>query len=516
MPDSSITHIFDFLPDGTVSVSKDQRIVHVNRAAAEMFGYPLEELIDQPLEILLPPEQRERHRGHVQHFIATGTRGRYMGERSEIIGYRRDGTRFPAEASIVRSAVHQPAVVTAFIRDITERKQRDAALAASEERHRAMLETCPDAILIGDPETGLITEANEEAGRLFGCPANDLVGLHQSELHPPETRERFRRTFREHVEIGRVFVHDAVIQQVNGRVVPVEIAARPRVIGGRPVLIGFFRNISRQKEREQELQRARINAEAANRAKTMFLANMNHELRTPLNGIIGLAEMMQAQLYGPLGHAKYVEYSGDIAQTGKHLLGVIHGILEISAMELGKHRMVEESLGVATLVAECQRLVLAATRAAGIDLRNTVDPGLRLSADRQLLRQMLINLLSNAVKHTPKDGRIGISATTDRDGWLAISVADSGSGIRPEMLSRVAEPFGAVEDAYTRKKGGVGLGLAITKAFVERHGGRLEIESEPGRGTCVSLVFPPERVIGAGESAKLAASPAVSDLHGSL
>lgn len=486
--------VLEYLPDAAVSISKDQRIVHVNRAAARMFGYAPDELVGQPLEILIPEEIRARHSGYVDQFASTRSRGRYMGERSEILARRRDGTRFAAEASIVRTELLQTGVMTALLRDISERKRRDAALVASEERHRAVLETCPDAILIGDPATGRILEANEEARCLFSCAASDLVGLHQTELHPPQERERYRRTFREHVETGRIFVHDALIQRADGAEIPVEIAARTRSIGGKMMLVGFFRNITRQKERERELQQARLAAETANRAKTMFLASMNHELRTPLNGIIGLSEMMRGQLYGPLGHPKYAEYSGDIAGTGKHLLGVIEGILEVSAMELGKRRVADEPLRLAAVVEECRRLVMATAAAAGIDLRSTVDPGLQLTADQQLLRQMLINLLSNAAKHTPKDGLIEISASADAQGCLALSVTDSGSGIAPDMLARVAEPFGTVDDAYTRKKGGVGLGLAITKALIERHGGRLEIESEPGRGTCVSLLFPPERV----------------------
>lgn len=491
-----IAQLLEYLPEATVSISRDQRIVHLNRAAAAMFGYAPEELVGQELDVLLPPGVRALHRGHVERFAETGTLGQYMGGRGEIVGRRKGGDLFPAEASMVRTQFDNGMIITAFVRDVSDRKRREAQLAASEERHRAILETCPDAILIGDPDTGLITEANEEAGILFGCPANDLVGLHQSELHPPQTRERFRRTFREHIETGRIFVHDAVIQRANGGEVPVDIAARPRRVGGKIALVGFFRDISRQKEREGELVRARASAEAANRAKTMFLANMNHELRTPLNGIIGLSEMMRSELYGPLGHDKYVEYAGDIAVTGTHLLGVIQGILEISAIELGKHRLAEELVRVAEVVEECQRLVAAAARDLGITLRSAIDPGLHLRADRQLLRQMVINLLSNAVKHTPRSGTVEISATRRENGWLAISVSDTGSGIPPEMLSRVTEPFGAVEDVYARKRGGVGLGLAITKSFVEHHAGRLEIESEPGQGTRVHLLFPPERAVG--------------------
>lgn len=497
MKQARVGQLLEYLPEATVTISSDQCIVHVNHAAAVMFGYTPEELAGQALDILLPEEVRVRHRLHVERFAANNALGRYMGERGEIVGRRKDGSRFPAEASIVRSELDDPGVVTAIIRDISARKRRDAELAASEERHRAILETCPDAILIGDPENGLILEANDEAGRLFGCPANDLVGVHQSELHPAATRERFRRTFREHMETGRIFVHDAVIQRADGGETPVEIAARPRSIGGKVVLVGFFRDITRQKERERELRHAQENAESANRAKTMFLANMNHELRTPLNGIIGLSEMMVSQIYGPLGHAKYVEYADDISRTGKHLLGVIQGILELSAIELGKHRLSEEVLHVAEVFDECRRMTLAAARHSDAELEVAAAPELLLSADRQLLRQMLINLLSNAVKHVARNGRIELSAEVDERGWMRIDVTDDGAGIAPELLPLVTEPFSAIDDVYARKQGGVGLGLALTKAFVERHDGRLEIESEVGQGTRARLLFPPERVVAA-------------------
>jgi len=487
--------LFDALDEGVVAVDRGSTIVFVNAAAERMFDYAAADLVGRPLELLIPEASRSRHRRHVEGFRDAGATARMMRDRSGIRGRRRDGSVFDVEASITRSTVGGETVLVAVIRDVTERKAAEARVLESEQHLRAILETCTDAILVADTETGMILEVNERAAELFGCATAELIGLHQSELHPAEDREKFRQTFREHIETGRILVPDATIQRRNGAVVPVEIAARPARIGGRATLVGFFRDITHRKEHERLLVEAREAATAANRSKTTFLANISHELRTPLNAIIGLSEMIAGGFFGPVGHPKYTEYANDIRDSGSHLLDLINDILDLSRIELGKAELSDDDLDLDEEIDQCWRTVRQLIDESGLGCSRRIAPRVRrLRADRRAVRQMLLNLLSNAIKHTPAGGRIEIAAEPTADGGIALSVSDTGVGIAPERLADVTTPFNAANDKGVNNLGGTGLGLAITKGLVERHGGRFEIASRLGAGTTVRLNFPAERV----------------------
>src|SRR5690606_9084600 len=172
---------------------------------------------------------RPHHRHHLLAFAQENAQTRYTGQRGEILGRRRDGVEFHAEATILKHANHAAGApaMTAILRDATERRAWQQELAASEEKHRAILDSCGDAILLAEAASGTIVDANARAAELFGCRREELLGLHQSLLHPPEKRGLYSRTFREHLESGRVVVPDAEIQTAAGRVVHVEINARP-------------------------------------------------------------------------------------------------------------------------------------------------------------------------------------------------------------------------------------------------------------------------------------------------
>jgi len=487
--------LFNALDEGVVAVDAAATIVFLNRAAERMFGYRADEALGTTLDSLIPSESRGIHRQHVGRFRDGGVDSRMMGERSAIRGQRRDGTVFDAEASISRSTIGGTVLLMAVIRDVTARKEAEARLRASEQKHRAILETCSDAVLIADAASGLILEVNDSAGRLFGCEPSDLIGLHQSDLHPEADREHLRRTFREHIEAGRVLVPDATIQRRDGSLVPVEIAARPVTIDGALRVVGFVRDVSHRVEHERRLVEASEAALAADRSKTTFLANVSHELRTPLNAIIGLSQMIAEGMFGPVGHPKYAEYACDIRDSGHHLLDVIDDILDLSRVELDKIVLKEEWLELSALIEQCRRTVRTLVDNSALLCQTRVELGAeRLRADPRAVRQMLLNLLSNAIRHTPRGGRIEIAAETVGEGKLVLVVTDTGTGIAPERLATITVPFNSSADKMVSARSGTGLGLAITKGLVERHGGVLEISSRPGEGTAVRLVFPAERL----------------------
>src|SRR6185503_8500818 len=228
---------------------------------------------------------------------------------------------------------------------------------------------------------------------------------------------------------------------------------------------------------EQELIRAKNKAEAASRAKSEFLANMSHELRTPLNAIIGFAEIINKRTFGSASE-RYIEYAGDIYNSGTHLLGLINDILNLSKLEAGKLQLQEQDVDLEFAIAACMTLVEDQARQANITLSVVRDPEvLMVRADERRLRQILINLLSNAVKYTPEGGSVGVR-TFRRNGGLAIAVSDTGIGMAAENIPKALAPFDQIERKVRRKQEGTGLGLPLAKQLTELHGGTLKIESE--------------------------------------
>jgi signal transduction histidine kinase len=242
------------------------------------------------------------------------------------------------------------------------------------------------------------------------------------------------------------------------------------------------------------LRKSRDTADEANRAKTRFLANMSHELRTPLNAIIGFSDIMKGELFGPVGAAKYKQYLADIHRSGSHLLQLINDILDIAKIEVGQQPLNEQIVDLAGTLKQCGQLVEPQARGAGVSLAVEATGRLpALRADPTRLRQIVLNLLSNAIKFTPAGGKIWLSAAVEPSGRLLLQVRDTGVGMKPEDVPRALQPFVQLDDA-PRGDPGTGLGLALVKTLVEAHGGTLAIESEPGKGTAVSIRLPQERL----------------------
>jgi signal transduction histidine kinase len=236
-------------------------------------------------------------------------------------------------------------------------------------------------------------------------------------------------------------------------------------------------------------------AEAASRAKSRFLANMSHELRTPLNAIIGFAEVIHHQFKGPVGNPQYIEFARSIHESGRHLVGIINDILDLSKVEAGKVVLEEQPTTVAALVDQVAALMNHSMSNAQLTLDIAIDPALpEILVDIRKIDQVLLNLISNAVKFTPPGGRIRIEGHRAPDGGMVIKVADTGSGIAADELGEVLKPFVQSRDAERRRVQGTGLGLPLADELVKLHGGTMALASAPGEGTTVTVYLPPARV----------------------
>jgi len=258
---------------------------------------------------------------------------------------------------------------------------------------------------------------------------------------------------------------------------------------------GTGSEVTREVLAQRSLEHAKDQAETANRAKSEFLANMSHELRTPLNAILGFAEIIRDRLLGPIGD-RYAEYAKDIHASGTHLLGIINDILDLSKVEAGRLELVDEVVDLEGTVKAVVLLLRERVATAGLALKVEL-PGspLLVRADERKAKQVLMNLLSNAVKFTPAGGEIAVRLGLASEGGAVIEVQDTGIGIAPEDMSRALSPFGQVDSRLSRRYEGTGLGLPLARALAELHGGRIELDSAPSRGTIARFILPPERLI---------------------
>lgn len=340
-----------------------------------------------------------------------------------------------------------------------------------------------------------LTYVSQRVGETLGQPPRLLLGRSLLELGTSEQlrallTEDWRRPFRD-VEVEmRDREGTPRLFRLSG--VPVYAADTGAFCGFR----GTAHDVTRERMRERAILQAKEAAEAANRAKSEFLAAISHELRTPLNAVIGFSEVMMSEAFGPLGQAVYAEYARDIHESAEHLLELINDILDVSKIEAGKLNLDEEETDVVDLVRAAARLVSARAQETGVALSLEVGADLpEITLDARAFKQVLLNLLSNAVKFTERGGSVVLAAGIGADGAFRLSVRDTGIGMSEAEIQVALTPFGQVDSSLARRFQGTGLGLPLSRGLVELHGGSLEVASRKPGGTCVTVRLPAWRTV---------------------
>jgi cell cycle sensor histidine kinase DivJ len=401
----------------------------------------------------------------------------------------------------VLAALMQAVLVAIAAQD----RQRAADLAAAEgaAMYRFLADNAMDLITRHSPD-GRIRYASPASRTLLGRPPSELEGQLPPALVHPEDISAIQSVFMDAGYFGRAGAAQVRLRKRDNSYVWTEIRCRPGADPGD--IVAVTRDISERRAQERALIEARDAAESASRAKSAFLANMSHELRTPLNAIIGFSEVMSREIFGPVGNARYQEYTKLIHESGGHLLELINSVLDMSKIEAGKFELHEELFDLNEVASSSINFVAQAAERAGVALKLSVDPGAeQIFADRRAVKQMLINLINNGVKFTPRGGEVRVTAMVGRGG-LAIGVADTGTGIAKKDLERLGKPFEQVEGEATRAKEGTGLGLALVRSLAAMHGGEMTLESALGAGTVVTVRLPFAAVASDGtriESAKI-------------
>ncbi len=474
--------IFEATADGLCIATPQGRIVDVNPAFCAMHGYTREELIGQSVSQVILPDDWHLFEACVVDLAGGGS---YQAEARHV---RRDGAVIPIAVRASLFDYHGSEHLLAVVRDVTEQKQAAEALERQRRFLREVLDINPAGIFVKDTE-GRLTLVNAAAAAFYGAPSDALIGRREDELCPhPEQVARWRREDAYVIETGReLLIPCEQVRQRDGSVRYEQTVKRPLAddSGRYTQVIGIVNDITERLRIEEDLRSAKVAAEAANLAKGEFLANMSHELRTPLSGVIGMTQLLlDTQLDG-----QQAEYVDAVRRSAEAVLAIVNDVLEYSKIEAGKLTLERVPFDLRRVVGEVADLMALEARRHGLQVAVRYPDDLPdwWMGDPSRIRQVLTNFVGNAVKFTP-EGSVTL-AVERRPGppggfpTLRLSVSDTGIGIPSDQLEHIFGRFTQADTKASRRYGGAGLGLAISKTLVDLMGGRVGVESSVGHGS---------------------------------
>ncbi|ATQ70259.1 hypothetical protein Ms3S1_12770 [Methylosinus sp. 3S-1] len=477
--------LLDRLPVG-VLVARGAQALYANRTLLDYLGYPdLTALAAEggAARLFVGPRLQDASEGGANVLELRGEDGERLDADARLQAIDWDGG--PATLVTLRSA--RPAAGAAEAARLGALENELARRQSEMEELRTTLEATGAAYAVLDRD-GRIRSASGGFGRLLGEEPEALAGEPLAALFAEADRAAVADYLR-----GREPGADGLRASVRARKGALQLTLVG--IGAEQRRCAVLRELGPRRGADEALEAARREAERANAAKTDFLAKVSHEVRTPLNAIIGFAEVMMEERFGPLGSERYKEYLKDIHTSGLHVLSLVNDLLDLSKIEAGKMELDVERIDANAMIAECVSIMQPQANRSRVLIRLSLWPRLpRVLADGRSLRQILLNLLSNAVKFNEAGGQVIVSSALTDAGYVVIRVKDTGIGMSESEIETALEPFRQVGP---HKASGTGLGLPVTKALIEANRASFSITSRRNEGTLVEVAFPPPQVLAA-------------------
>lgn len=481
------SRLLDRIPIGLL-VYRDRQLLYANRTLLDRLGYG--------------DIASFAAAGGVDGLFAGGSREAEPGGSRSVPLRAADGRQIAADARLhIVPWDDGPATMLSIRETQTVSSSRRAeeyrtALARIDELE-AVLDTATDGILMLDAD-GHILNLNRSAEALFGVEATDMLGRPFTELLAEESRGSARDYLEGLTSNGVASVlndgREVIGNVPSGGLIPIFMTIGRLSEHGKYCAV--LRDITHWKRAEEELVSARRTAEMANQQKSEFLAKISHEIRTPLNAIIGFADVILEERFGPIGVERYREYLKDIRVSGTHLASLINDLLDLSRIESGKLDLTFNAVALNGIVQECVALMQPEANRRRIIIRTSLAADVpQVVADERSLRQIILNLLSNAVKFNSPGGQAIVSTALDESGEVVLRVRDTGIGMSDKEIETALKPFQQIATTGPARFEGTGLGLPLTKALVEANRAQFAISSAPGEGTLVRIAFPVERVL---------------------
>lgn len=488
--------IINAVSDVIFEIGLSGDILFLNEAWVRIAGFPVEQTLGRNLFDLIHPQDQDEQRRNVSLLV----KGQRQAYRSITRVRTSEGLFRSVEMAIsmLRLDESKNLRIVGSFTDIHGRERAEKALVEAERKYRTIWENAAGGIYQITPE-GQFLSANPSMAHIFGYDLaeallRDVRNAHQQMFVQPHERLRALKAMKPG-DPSATLENQAYTR--DNRKIWVQETIRPVFDENENLLYyeGNLHDITARKEAENQLKEAKLESDVANRAKSEFLANMSHELRTPLNSIIGFSEIIKDEVFGPVNPRPYWEYARDIHESGRHLLSIINQILDISRIDAGERDLKDSIVDVTKVVGICLEIVAPKAKSANLSLIEVgLDKAPKLIGEEVAIKQMMINILSNAVKFTPAGGRVTITSEIDNSGALRLSVTDTGVGLDEDEIQRAMSPFGVLDGRNNKATSGIGLGLSLVQALMKLHNGRLEIFSQRGIGTTVTLVFPVARV----------------------
>ncbi|SNR30480.1 PAS domain S-box protein [Flavobacterium sp. ov086] len=476
-----------------ITIDLKGKITFWNNQAEIIFGWRKEEVLGKTLnDTIIPQRHSKGHQEGLEYYAATGMgRGPVLNKQIELPAVNNKGHEFPVEISIIPIEQNGEVFFCSFIQDISERKKVETKLKFQEEKYRNIIANMNLGLIEVD-KNEVIQYANQSFANISGFEIDELIGSNPSKTFVLGKNIEKLKAKNKLREQGISDVYQMPVKNKRGEL-------RWWAIGGAPNYddkgnlvgsIGIHLDITEQKLMEEELENEKIKAQQASKAKEIFLANMSHEIRTPLNGIIGFLRELERQQLTDL-QKKYVENS---TVASKHLLSIINNILDISKIEAGEMSLEEEDFIFKDVINNVVAVLEPLAKKKGLKLISQIsqDISTALKGDFLRLEQVLFNLVGNSLKFTNK-GKIYLKCEIIKDTKtfqrLQISVVDTGIGMEQGFADIIFNKFSQEDKAITRKFGGTGLGMAITRELIQLMKGEIKVQSEKDLGTTISFIL---------------------------